>query len=359
MVGMRFTILLLFGCLAAAQTWTLQTSGVTVSLRGVGAVSRRVAWASGAGGTWLRTEDGGGAWVTGRVSGAETLDFRALHAVDARNAYLMSIGPGPQSRIYRTSDAGLHWTLLFTNPDPQGFFDAVAFWDARHGIIVGDPVDGHMTVFTTSDGGRHWTHQTTPAALPGEGAFAASGTCLVVRNHGSNAREAWFGTGGKGAARVFHSTDGGLTWSVAATPIRDDAPSAGIFSLAFSDARHGMAAGGDYNQPEAALHNLAITPDGGRTWSEPTGVPPAGFRSAVLYLRDARLWIATGTSGSDISSDGGRSWRTFDRGAFNAMAFAARDAGWAVGPKGRIAAIRWPASERSHPAARGSGYRPW
>jgi photosystem II stability/assembly factor-like uncharacterized protein len=336
---MRFALALLLSSLAGAQSWTLQTSGVTASFRGISAVSPTVAWASGTSGTFLRTEDGGATWTAGKVPGAEALDFRALHAVDARTAYLMSIGPGGQSRIYRTTDAGLHFALLFTNPDPQGFFDALAFWDPTHGILVGDAVAGRMTVFTTDDAGAHWTRRETPPALEGEGAFAASGTCLIVRG----SAEAWFGTGGKGAARVFHTSDAGRSWTVAATPIRNDSANAGIFSLAFSDALHGIAVGGDYSQPEASLHNIALTSDGGRTWVEPPGPPPAGFRSAVLYLPDARLWLATGTSGSDVSSDGGRSWRTFDTGNFNAMAFASRDAGWAAGPKGRIAAIRWTA----------------
>jgi photosystem II stability/assembly factor-like uncharacterized protein len=334
---MRFAILFLLPPLAAAQTWTLQTSGVTASLRGVGAVSRNVAWASGTGGTWLRTEDRGTTWTAGRVPGAEALDFRDLHAVDTRTAYLMSIGPGDQSRIYKTADAGLHWQLLFTNPDAKGFFDAIAFWDATHGILVGDAVSGHMTVFTTGDGGEHWARRETPPALDGEGAFAASGTCLIAQG----ASDAWFATGGKGAARVFHSTDSGRSWTVAATPIRNDSANAGIFSLDFSDARHGIAVGGDYSKPADSSHNIAITSDGGRTWMEPSGTPPAGFRSAVLYLPDARLWIATGTSGSDVSLDGGQTWRNFDSGAFNALAFATQYDGWAVGPKGRIAGIHW------------------
>ena len=337
MKGMRLAILAVFPALAAAQSWSLETSGVAASFRGVAAVGPRMAWASGTGGTWLRTEDGGATWTSGKVAGAESLDFRGLHAIDSRSALLMSIGSGAQSRIYKTVDAGAHWQLLFTNPDAKGFFDSIAFWDAAHGIVVGDAVEGHMTVFTTEDGGAHWSHRETPAAVEGEGAFAASNSCLVVRG----TAEAWFGTGGKNAARVFHSTDGGRSWTVAATPIRSDSASAGIFSLAFADALHGIAVGGDYSKPEEAAHNIAITSDGGKTWSEAATTPPAGFRSAVVYLPDAKAWIATGTSGSDISTDGGKTWRTFDRGNFNGLAFAARDAGWAVGPRGRIAAIQW------------------
>jgi hypothetical protein len=224
--------------------------------------------------------------------------------------------------------------LLFTNPDAKGFFDAMAFWDATHGILVGDPVDGHFVTFTTADGGVHWERRQTPPALPNEGAFAASGTCIVTMGD----REVWFVTGGPQAARVFHSQDGGAIWTVAATPIRNDGAAAGIFSVAFSDARHGIAVGGDYSKADAAEHNVAITSDGGKTWTEPSG-RPHGFRSAVLYLPERKEWIAAGTSGSDISSDGGMTWKSFDTGAYNAISFAGTH-GWAVGPGGRVAAFQ-------------------
>ena len=48
--------------------WTMQTSGVTVRLRGVSAVSDRIAWASGADSAVLRTTDGGATWTKLKVS---------------------------------------------------------------------------------------------------------------------------------------------------------------------------------------------------------------------------------------------------------------------------------------------------
>jgi hypothetical protein len=107
---------------------------------------------------------------------------------------------------------------------------------------------------------------------------------------------AWLGTGGPGAARVFRSQDG-VTWTVATTPVRNDGASSGIFSLAFSDGRHGVAVGGDYAKPVEAASNIAITADGGATWTAPNGTRPNGFRSAVVYLASQRAWIATGNLG--------------------------------------------------------------
>jgi len=324
----------LLGSAALGQSWMPQDSGVTASLRGIGVVSQTAAWASGSHGTFLRTTDGGASWQSGQVAGAADSDFRAVRAIDDQNAFLLSIGAGEKSRIYKTTNAGGRWLLLLANPDPKGFFDAMAFWDPAHGIVLGDPVDGRFTILTTADGGDTWKRQKGPQALANEGAFAASNSCLVVRG----AREAWFATGG--SARVFHTTDGGETWSVAKTPMRSVTESAGVFSIAFSDSKHGVAVGGDYKKTTDTTGNVAITTDGGKTWTAPSGPVPAGFRSAIAYIRDRKMWIATGTSGSDVSFDDGSSWKQFDTGNYNAVDFLATGDGWAVGPKGAIARFK-------------------
>lgn len=301
----------------------------------------KVVWASGTRGTYIKTADGGATWQVAAVPGAEALDFRDVQAIDERTAYLLSIGTGNPSRVYKTTDGGAHWDLQLTNPDAKGFFDEMAFWDPMHGILVGDQVDGQMVVMTTGDGGKSWQRQHLPPALPGEGAFAASGTGIVVLGK----REAWIGTGGPKAARVFHSKDGGKNWTAATTPIRNDSASAGIFSLAFSDAKHGIAVGGDYSKLNDETQNIAVTSDGGKTWTKPAGTPPKGFRSAVAFLADRKVWIAAGPSGSDISRDGGKTWQQFDGGNWNAVSFVSSKAGWAVGPKGNVAVFRMEGSQ--------------
>ena len=294
-------------------------------------MNAKVVWASGSKGTYLITTDGGENWKAGAVAGAADLDFRAVRAFDDKTAILLSIGSGEKSRVYRTKDGGGTWENLYTNPDPKGFFDAIAFWDASHGILLGDPVDGHFVIMTTDDGGETWKREKTPPAQQNEGAFAASNTCLLVLG----LHEVWFATSG---ARVFHSSDGGKKWSVASTPVRHDSSSAGIFSLAFLNPLYGIVVGGDYSKPADPAHNIAITEDGGKKWTAPeTG--PNGFRSAIIYLPDRKMWIATGTSGSDVSTDKGKTWTQFDKGNYNAMSFLLSYAGWAVGPKGAIARL--------------------
>lgn len=321
-----------------AQNWVAQASGVTASLRGVCAVDASVVWASGAGGTVLRTVDGGATWRAAVVPGAADLDFRAIHALDRQTAWIMSSGPGSKSRIYKTGDGGARWSLLYTNPDAAGFFDALAFWDSRRAVVLGDPVNGQFVILTTRDAGQTWQRSSLPPALKDEGAFAASNSCLTVRA----SREVWFGTGGPSGARVFHSTDGGAHWDVASTPVRHDSASAGIFSLAFGDSLREVAVGGDYGKPADATANIAVSSDGGRTWSAPAGAHPKGYRSAVAYLPFRKLWIAVGTSGTDVSTDGGQKWIPFDRNSYNAIGAASDDAVWAVGPGGHIARLQWP-----------------
>ena len=198
------------------------------------------------------------------------------------------------------------------------------------GVVLGDPVDGHFVILTTEDGGQTWERRKTPAALPKEGAFAASNSALTIwREH-----EIWFATGGAAVARVFHSEDGGQTWNVASTPC------AGIYSLAFADRLNGVAVGGDYTKPGDVRGNVAITSDGGRRWLDPASGRPHGYRSAVAYLVQPKLWIAVGTSGSDVSRDGGKSWTLFDEGAYHAIGAAHGDAAWAVGPDGRVSRLQ-------------------
>ncbi len=277
---------LLTASLAFSQSGPkIQNSNTAESLRGVSVVSRDVFWASGTHGTYLRTTDAGHTWTPAQVPGTEAVDFRGVAAFSSLEAFLMSSGPGDQSRIYHTSDGGQHWSLQFSEKDPKAFFDSIAFWDRTHGVVLGDPVvddSGKLAfeVLLTEDG-EHWNRVPAaklPAAMEGEGAFAASNSCLAILPAAD--RNLWFATGGK-AARVFHSPDRGVTWEVVNTPILHGPESAGIFSIAFRDAKHGVIAGGDYKHPDDDGPNLAFTDDGGKTWRLAEIHPQAYFSSAV------------------------------------------------------------------------------
>jgi photosystem II stability/assembly factor-like uncharacterized protein len=316
--------------------WEPQSSGVTGRLRGVSAMSSTVAWASGQGGTVLRTADGGRTWQARPVPGAEALDFRDIDALSTTTAVVLSIGPGEASRLYRTTDGGATWDERFRNTEPAAFFDAVAFGDADHGTAISDSVDGRFVVLTTADGGRTWTHVPTdrlPPALPDEGAFAASGTNVTMRGRD----RIWIGTS---KSRVLRSTDGGRTWTVHPTPVATG-EATGIFSIAFGDATNGVVVGGNYAREDEAVSNLAITTDGGVTWTAPAG-RLSGFRSVVAVIPAANPgWLAVGPKGADWSIDGGRTWVPAGGAGYDAFSVApSGDVGWATGAGGRIARVR-------------------
>jgi len=293
-------LLLQLVALAGAQSYgRLSNSSTDENLRGISVVSRDIAWASGTHGTYLITTNAGGSWSPGHVPGGERIDFRAVAGFSAEEAFLMSSGPGDLSRIYHTADGGQHWQLQFSNTNPKGFFDSMVFWDRTHGIVLGDAIaDGtgqlKFEILVTDDG-QNW-HAIAPAQMPpaleGEGAFAASNTCLAIvpkeaaksTGTGENSDgNVWFATGGT-AARVFHSGDRGRSWEVFNTPVTRGAASMGIFSIAFRDAQHGVIAGGDYKHPKDDGPDLAFTDDGGKTWTL-SDIHPQAYFSAVAYDR--------------------------------------------------------------------------
>src|SRR5215472_1861897 len=335
---MRLHLPLLLGLstVATAQ-WSKVDVPTTASLRGLSVINQNVVWASGTGGTVIKTIDGGKTWSVIVVPGAEKLDFRGIRAFDDKNALIMSSGPAEQgqAQIYRTRDGGQSWQQVFEEKRPGIFFDAIAFWDRRHGIVLSDPIDGHFALFRTDDGGTTWKQIPTaalPPSLPNEGAFAASNSCLTVQGE----RNVWFATGGAKVARVFRSSNRGKTWSVAETPMHPVNASSGIFSLAFWDKKEGVAVGGDYAHPESSdLPNVIITSDGGRSWRVGETTDPAGlYLSSVAALprTDRVNFVTAGSSGMIFFS--GRQHKMVDE-SLNSLAATGDPVStvWAVGPK--------------------------
>lgn len=322
---------------AVAQTLTTLESHTTADLRGVHAVSSTVVWASGTHGTYVRTTDGGNTWTAAQVPGAEALDLRDIEAFSADEAYLLAAGPGEQSRIYKTTDGGKHWALEFTNSDPKGFYDCFSFWDREHGIALGDPVDDRFELLATDDGGAHWSQlpaASRPEALPREGAFAASGTCIAVEGSSN----VWFATGSP-AARVFRSTDRGRSWRVSETPLAHGSDSSGIFSIAFRDPKHGLIAGGDYQHPDADGPNLAKTDDGGATWQLLAAHPQFYFSAIGFFGTHGEDFLAVGSTHSIAGSlSEPPSAKNFPT-TLNALSGAGPNDAFAVGPKGSIVHI--------------------
>lgn len=340
------TLIVLTSQFAVAQ-WIKQTVNTTAGFRGLSVVSEKVIWASGTGGTVIHTIDGGKKWDVIQVPDGAKLDFRDIEAFDEKVAYILSIGNGESSRIYKTTDGGKNWKMQFKNTNEKAFFDAIACWDKNNCIAMSDPVDNKFVLIGTKNGGAKWTQVDTskmPATKDGEAAFAASGTCLITQ--GKNTA---FLVSGANDARVFRTNDRGKTWKVFDTPIMKGTAGSGIFSIAMRDEKWGLIVGGNYEKPtELTPYNYAVTENGGDLWQLQTKLPVSmygrntvkdtrlwGYRSSVAFV-DKNVVIAVGTSGSDISLDGGKTWRGFGKEGLNTVGAKGELAVWGVGSDGMV-----------------------
>jgi photosystem II stability/assembly factor-like uncharacterized protein len=330
---------------ARAPTTTPQDSGTTFRLQAISPVDAHVAWASGLGGTFVVTTDGGRHWRAGVVPGAEALQFRDVQGVSAKVAYLLSAGSGTDSRIYKTEDGGATWTLQFQAPDdPAYFYDCFAFWSPRKGITMADNINatGRFPAIRTHDG-ETWKPISLPAGEENEGAFAASGTCVATFQE----TRAWIVTTN---SRVFVTKDGGNKWAAYQAPIAGGTGTAGVFTVAFRDADRGVVGGGDF-VGTVVVDNFARSRDGGKTWhlTAPAPVPGAIFGLAYALDKDhdgegndheGNTVVVTGPGGTAWTPDEGDTWNSLaGLTGFWAVAFADEHTGWLVGTLGRIVKI--------------------
>jgi len=316
---------------------TVQQSGVTSLLQAVSisATNPDVAWISGHRGTYAVTTDGGITWTARVVPGKDSAEFRDVHAIDARRAWLMSSGPGAKSGIFQTTDGGAKWQQVFANRDTAAFYDCMAFFDERRAFAFSDAVNGRMPIARTGNG-KQWSVGAIPSQ-EGEGGFAASGSCAQATVLG----EAWIGTGAAARPRVLHSTDAARSWSAVDVPLVSGS-GAGITALAFRDRRRGVAVGGAIGGT-ATGPRAARTTDGGATWSVIADPPIVGALYGAAYaIRGGRaMLIAVGPGGAAWSTDDGDTWAMLDTAPYWSVGFGWSGTGWMVGPKGRVVRIDW------------------
>jgi photosystem II stability/assembly factor-like uncharacterized protein len=323
-IGGRLALLALSSVGAGAPVhaqWRSTDSHSHASFRGLSVAPDGTIWVGGTAGTVLRSTDSGATWRTDTVPGAHSFDFRGVAGIDAQQAYVM-VASADTARIYQTTDGGASWALQYRDQRPGVFLDGIGCWSARRCLAAGDPIAGRFVVITTTDGGAHWSPlapAVSPVALPGEAAFAASNSSVVTGPNG----QAWLATGGGSVARVWRSSDYGATWTAAATPITAGIASAGIFSLAFCDGQHGVAVGGDYAKPAAAGAHVAVTADGGITWTAAdTAHHTPYLSSAACVTPNGQRIVGVGPTGMATSADGGMTWTSVSQKGFNAVAVA-------------------------------------
>ncbi len=320
----------------SAQSVKLLTESRDVSIRGLSVVDDRVVWVSGTNGTVGRSVDGGETWKWITVTGYEKTDFRDIEAFDGVTAVIMGIAsPG---FILKTINGGETWKLVFEDRHPDVFMDAMEFWNEESGIVVGDAVDGKIFVARSFDGGSSWRKmplEKSPEGEEGEALFAASGTNIRP----ISLSEAAFVTGGK-RSRIF------IRDEKIDLPLLQGTQTTGAFSLAvYNNKKNKRAsllavAGGNYAVDTTRHGNFAISRDGGKNWLLPV-TPPHGFRSAVEFISKKRL-ITCGTSGVDVSEDGGMNWKLIHTQGFHVCRKAKKGKTvFLAGANGSVAKLVW------------------
>lgn len=300
---------------AFSQQYKLQplNSGTNTSIRGLSVVSNQVAWVSGSNGYVGKTTDGGISWKWIKPAGYEKLDFRDIEAFDNQKAIV--INAGSPAFILLTVDGGKTWKETYKNIDSAIFLDGMDFWDKKNGIIFGDPIHHKLQLLKTRNGGLTWVDVSEHLKMEmetGEAGFAASGTTIKAIGNG----KVWITTGGA-VAYVYHSNNYGDTWNKYPCPILQGENNTGPFSMDFYNDKKGIIVGGNYQKDKENLNNVLLSNNGGKDWIKPIS-PVFGYRSGVTYLTKD-LIIAVGTSGVDLSRDGGLNWVHLSDLSFNAV----------------------------------------
>tara|TARA_R110002049_G_scaffold71370_1_gene183858 strand:- start:12301 stop:13344 length:1044 start_codon:yes stop_codon:yes gene_type:complete len=259
------------------------------------------------------------------------LQFRAVGHT-ATDFFMLSIAS--PALLYRTGNAG-KMELVYKEEADTVFYDSMDFWNDLEGIAIGDSLGGCLSIIITRDGGETWTKlscENLPKAEEGEGAFAASDTNIAIVGN-----KAWVATT---HGNVYCSSDKGISWEVIKTPMIQDEPTEGIYSIAFYDEQNGFAIGGNYTKPDNNVANKMRTTDGGKTWKLVANGQTPNFRSCVQYMpnRNGKELAAIGFKGIDFSDDSGESWKHLSDEGFYTIRFLNDSVAYAAGA-GRISKL--------------------
>lgn len=322
--------LTLFFTYSFSQKIVPLNSNVNASFRGLSVVDDKTVWVSGSNGTVGRSVDAGKTWTWLPVPGFEKRDFRDIEAFDKSTAVIIAVDT--PAVILKTVDGGKTWKTVYENHTPGMFLDAMEFWDNNNGIVVGDPINEKFFIARTFDGGNTWTEVPAgnlPAVDSGEACFAASGTNIRVLSRD----KACLVSGGL-HSRLF------IEGKPIDLPIIQGTQTTGANSIAIRDnnklnSDYFVVVGGDFSKDTLKEKNCFITNDGGKTWAAPA-TPPNGYRSCVEFIEKNKV-ITCGTSGVDISNDGGFNWGDISTVGYHVCRKAKKGkAVYLAGGKGRI-----------------------
>ncbi len=311
-------------------------SGRKTSLRGLSVVDNNIVWASGSNGTVAKSVDGGKTfeWLT--VKGYEQRDFRDIEAFDANTAIIMGISE--PAIILKTKDAGKSWYKVFEDSTKGMFLDAMDFDADGNGVVIGDPPEDYFFIASTRDFGNTWgildkkTKYTK--ASKGEAFFASSGTNIKYARNNNSQAIVYVSGGIKSRLYV-----GGFCETT--LDILQGKNSQGANSIAINDNK-AVIVGGDFANDTLRLANcILVSFDGGTTNFSYPDTPPHGYRSCVEYITKEKL-ITCGTSGVDVSNDGGLNWQLISGQSFHVCQKAKKgNAVFLAGSNGKIAKLQY------------------
>jgi hypothetical protein len=270
----------------------------------------------------IATANGGATWARSAVFAALG-EARWLDFTDAQHGWLMTdLGSAMGSEaiaVYRTSDAGIHWSLASRTPPLGSGTDSggLPLECDKTGITFATDTVGWVTlacngpesqVYVSHDGARRWAPQPLPLAqhslrpLCGGGCQASPPTFFAATG--------FLNLSAVSGDILFVTHDDGETWTARRLPIKPGA----FAQVQFVDARHGFVAP---IRPRQGISQLLYTTvDAGRTWT------PVHSSLSLSRLGESLDFVSPSvgfawTLGADSTTgappvyatrDGGRGW---------------------------------------------------
>lgn len=324
-----FVLTLSLTDIAAQSSIKILEQGRKTSIRGLSVVSNEIIWVSGSNGSVGKSVDGGNSWQWITVTGYEKSDFRDIEAFDENTALMMGITQ--PAVILKTTDGGTSWRKVFEDTAKAAFFDAMSFYNPKEGFVIGDPVSGtNFYGLRTNNYGESWEEIKQFYQLDtlqnGEAFFASSGSNIkhidkdkIVAVTG--------GTYSRLIASFIKPTQIPIIQGLAPT----GANSIDIYK------NKAAIVGGDFERDTLRMANCVLIHFSRKKLRiQSPQTSPHGYRSCVIYLDENNL-ITCGTSGVDISSNGGMNWQLISNESFNVVQKAKRgNAVFFAGTNGKI-----------------------
>jgi photosystem II stability/assembly factor-like uncharacterized protein len=329
---------------ASGGVWKSTDSGTTFKpvfdrqpVQSIGAVAldptdRNVVWV-GTGESWTRNSvsigngiyrstDGGETWKHLGLESSERITKILVHPRNGRVVYACVPGKlwsdSPERGLYKTTDAGAHWTLVLKGPNLSTGCGAVAMdpkkpdrlfvglWDFRRkGWTFRSGGDSPTApsgsgLFLTEDGGAHWKQLD---ALSAKGLPAAPWGRLALAVAPSDPRIVYAFIEGTRSA-LFRSSDGGRTWDE-----RDRSELMVWRPFYFANLIVDPRNPDRVFKPDRAL---IASEDGGKSFANASGRTHGDHHDLWINPTNTRQVVTGDDGGLWISHDGGNTWWKVD-----------------------------------------------